>query len=68
MSKCHVMGRAEHEHKYLFKNFFGKNNKFNEKSLKSSTEERRENYFRMALLKYLVEKQNFNKIFGRINV
>ena len=52
------MGIVEHEHKIisLFKNFFRKNNVFNEKSLKSSKEEGKTNYFRMALFRYLVEK------------
>ena len=42
----------------LFKNFFQKNDAFNEKSFKRSMEESRIDYFRMNLLRYLVDKKN----------
>ena len=45
---------------FLILEYLSKNNAFNEKSLKSSTEESRINYFRMALLRHLVEKLIFN--------
>ena len=45
---------------FLILEFLSKNNAFNEKSLKSSVEESRINYFRMALLRHLVEKLIFN--------
>ena len=41
---------------FLIQEFLSKNNAFNEKSLKSSMDESRTNYFRMALLRYMAEK------------